>query len=384
MAIAAFDFSQLPHLEEVLGAYHDVCVAGATVQVVIHTTIAWPVPFLDMLRTRMTCTNFKLEIVLKLSSIRLHLVDCHRQLFYERLEDYDVFVYTEDDIRVTPRTIATYLQETKRVEQLVTSYNQRAGNTQQFKPSDFNVGIVRYEYNFPSNVVMDDSTRHATENVTRVYWEHSSFKPPTVPNAIDHVPQEPLEKEPYVHMKNHHQGMFLATRELLQEWKVRPNCQFDVASNRPGRKNQPSQPLFGTQRVWMSSMHLYGNKRGCRVQQVLPMAAFGALTVHHIPNKNYRRVGQYRTRDMVKDETVEVSTEELLGALQLHLALTDAYPLSPTSNTADIRVSMYISPEIVEKKKQDPSWKANLDAFDAYLARGGVLSAADRENAFLH
>jgi hypothetical protein len=186
--------------------------------------------------------------------LKLHLVDCHRPLFYEKINEYDLFIYTEDDIRVSPRTVAAYLDETHRIAEKVGK--ERA--------SDFNVGIVRYEYNFPSNVVMDDKTRHATQNVTRVYWEHSMFPP--IPKAIDAAPVDEF-KETHVHMKNHHQGMFMATADLLKAWKDRIGCEFDKVRDRPGLKNRPSQPSEGTQRVWMSSQMLYGG-RHCNVQQV--------------------------------------------------------------------------------------------------------------------
>jgi len=271
--------------------------------------------------------------------------------------------------------VATYLRHTHKIEQLVqgTEYN----------PSDFNVGIVRYEYNFPSNLVIDDSTRDATENVTRVYWEHSSFKPPMVPNTLDHVPQQPLAKE-YVHMKNHHQGMFLATRSLLQAWKERKGCQFDVASNRPGHPKKSSQPLFGTQRVWISSQQLYGGKKfACAVQQAIPVQDFGALTVHHLPNKNYRRVGKYRTRDMERDTGVEVSQEALMTALQLHIALTRAFPPRPREKK-DIRIRMAMELDNPNRQQPEESWKPRLQAFRAYVERGGVMNEQDMEQTALY
>lgn len=171
IAIAAFDFSQIPHLEEVLDAYQGLCVTGAAkVDVVIHATVAYPVALIDLWNARLlnSCRGgvFSLQIVLQPSSLRLHLVDCHRDLFYARLEDYDLFIYTEDDIRVTPATVGAYVTETKRVQDLVGK--ERSMN--------FNVGIVRYEYNWPNNVIIDDKTRHATQNVTRVYWEHGRVR----------------------------------------------------------------------------------------------------------------------------------------------------------------------------------------------------------------
>ena len=103
-----------------------------------------------------------MTIIVKPYSMRLFLVDCHRYLFYDKIDDYDLFIYTEDDMIVRPKLIASYIDETDRVIDVV-GLN---------KSQDFNVGIVRYEYNFPSNVVIDDNTRHSTQNVTRVYWEH--------------------------------------------------------------------------------------------------------------------------------------------------------------------------------------------------------------------
>lgn len=162
VVIVSFDFSQLPHLEEVLMGYHDVCVAGAYVDVIIHATVPYPVTLIDLWNTRITCSHFSVTIVLKPSSLRLFLVDEHRKVFYEKVHQYDLFIYTEDDIRLTPTTVAAYMMETQRIESILSDQKSI------YHPSDFNVGIVRYEYNYPTNVIMDDNTRHATLNVTRV------------------------------------------------------------------------------------------------------------------------------------------------------------------------------------------------------------------------
>jgi len=103
------------------------------------------VALIDMLNDRMRCSNpspkagMTMTLMLKPSSVKLHLVDFHRALFYERIDQYDLFIYTEDDIRISPKVVASYLHETKRVKSLVGP--DRA--------TDFNVGIVRYEYDFP-------------------------------------------------------------------------------------------------------------------------------------------------------------------------------------------------------------------------------------------
>ena len=200
VTIASFDFMQLPHLEEVLDGFRDLCYAGSKVDIVIYTTVVYPVAFIDMFNDRMRCNNpspnagLTTTMILKPHHVRLHLVDFHRQLFYERIDDYDVFIYTEDDIRISPTTVAAYLHETNRVESIVGSQHA----------TDFNVGIVRYEYDFPENVVITDKTRHATENVTRVYWEH--LGKPVFEKAVDKVEDDALSPY-YVSMHLHHQGM---------------------------------------------------------------------------------------------------------------------------------------------------------------------------------
>jgi len=362
VAVAAFDFSQIPHLEEVLDAYHDVCVAGAAVHLVIHATVAYPVTLIDLWNSRFDCPQFNLTIVLKPKALRLHLVDCHRTLFYENINQYDLFIYTEDDIRVAPTTVATYVSETQRIKHIL------QGN-KEFKPSDFNVGIVRYEYNYPANVIIDDKTRHATQNVTRVYWEHSGFERPVVPNAVDSAPQTPLADR-YLTMKNHHQGMYLATRELLLAWKERPKCEFDKVRDRPGKGSQPTE---GTQRVWMSSQMLYGG-RHCHVQQVIPKDKFGTLTVLHLPNKNYRRVGKYRNRQFSDGtEVFEQPHASLLTAMELHLGVRQAWPAAPQKPYQGIRMI----DQVDNPPDRTDLLGRRMKEYEEYVERGGVLSEDD-------
>jgi hypothetical protein len=361
VAIASFDFSQFPHLDEVLDAYHDLAVAGCWVDVVIHTTVAYPVALIDMWNTRLVHEQFALSVVVKPPSLRLHLVDCHRTIFYERLEQYDLFVYTEDDIRVTPSTVSAYLSETARVAQLIEGT--------EYKPSDFNVGIVRYEYSYPPNVIIDDKTRHVTMNVSRVYWEHSAFDRPAVPNAVLQVEQSPLASE-FVTMRNHHQGMFLATRQQLVDWKDRPKCHFDRIRDRPGRGNQPSE---GTQRVWMSSQMLYGG-RHCKVQQVLPKARFPSLTVLHLPNKNYRRVGKYRNRTFSDGtEVFQAPHESLLSAMEVHVGLRRSFPAQPQRPYRGIRMV----DEVNKARDRTPLLERRLREYEDYVKRGGVMNEYD-------
>lgn len=144
VAIASFNFDQLNSLEESLEGFRDLAETGCIVEVVIHTTEPYSVSLIDLLNTRMyygldDAGSFRIKIVLICPDVRLHLVDYHRALFYDHLEKFDLFIYLEDDMRVNPTLVANYLLETEKVKELV-------------GPEDavnYNIGITRYEYNFP-------------------------------------------------------------------------------------------------------------------------------------------------------------------------------------------------------------------------------------------
>ena len=195
-----------------------------------------------------------------------------------------------------------------------------------------------------------------------------------VPNTIYNVIQTKEMGERYVSMGNHHQGMFLATRDLLLAWKDREKCNFNVVKNRPGSASQPAE---GTQRVWMSSQQLFG-KRHCNVQQVFPMDKFGALTVLHVPNKNYRRVGKYRRRQF-SDGTEEFEINpDLLTALQLHLTIRKTWPAKPIlPYNGTVRMFDEIG------NKRTPLLERRMQEYNDYVRRGGVLSNIDFDKTLL-
>ena len=386
VTIASYDFMQLPHLEEVLDGFIDLCYAGSKVDVVIYTTVVYPVALIDMFNDRLRCNNpsptagFTLTLMLKHSRVRLHLVDFHRELFYERIDQYDLFIYTEDDIRISPTTAAAYLHETRRVEGLVGAEHA----------TDFNVGIVRYEYDFPENVVITDKTRHATENVTRVYWEHIG-KPP-FEKSMDKV-DDPALAPYFITCRHPHQGMYLVTPALLRAWRDRgPNCQFDKVRDRPSSTRNPGQPTEGTQRVWMSSQMMYGG-RHCAIKQLLPVDSFGQLTVLHLPNKNYRRVGKQgrlgggdgAPKNEFSDgsEVFTPTHPDLLKGLELHVAIKRQFP-GPRG--ADVGGGgRYVGIRVVDtdinlnrvSKDHRANAKKRLGEYAAYVSRGGYLIESD-------
>ncbi len=270
---------------------------------------------------------------------------------------------------------------------------------------DYNIGIVRYEYNYPPDVIINDKTRHATENVTRVYWEH--LWKPLVPKSV-HSPEEILEAKDkdiiekyYVTMDNAHQGMFIATKDLLLAWKSRPNCQFHVIRQRPGMKDKPSQPSEGTQRVWMSSRMLHGKKH-CNVKQLLPIANFNQLAVWHLPNKNYRRVGRkgriggdksdIENEFATGDEKFTGPDPSLPTAMELHLQMRKVYgyPEIKDDSKGDSVAKKYNGIIMVNEFDYQNHYRGfqphvdlvdqRMKAYDDYVSRGGIMADIDYQN----
>ena len=145
VALASFNLDQLTFLEEQLEGYRGLAEAGAEVSVVIHATEPYSIALIDILNTRMYFDSkkyvgsFNVKIVLLNPHVRLHLVDHHRTLFYDNLDNFDLFIYSEDDMKANVQAVATYLEETERVRSLIGAE----------KASNYNVGIIRYEYNYP-------------------------------------------------------------------------------------------------------------------------------------------------------------------------------------------------------------------------------------------
>lgn len=108
------------------------------------------------------------------------------------------------------------------------------------------------------------------------------------------------------------------------------------------------------------------------VQQVIPKDKFGALTVLHLPNKNYRRVGKYRNRQFADgSEVFETPHESLLTAMELHLSVRQNVPSEPQHPYRGIRMVDEVTRDrtaLLERRMQE---------YQDYVNRGGVLNEYD-------
>jgi hypothetical protein len=157
---------------------------------------------------------------------------------------------------------------------------------------DFNVGIVQYEYNYPSNlVVMDDKTPHATENVTRIYWEHGQY-PSILPmwwkESVSSEHDMLQQTHTTMHARSSSRHVFGDSRIATGvERQTRPRWD-DSRSWVPHLKTTVRTTLGSYPTRMDAQSNVVRIQTLQHVQQVLPITSFGSLTVLHLPNKNYR------------------------------------------------------------------------------------------------
>ena len=115
VAITSFDFEQLVHLERMLDGVRDMCEAGASPEILVYSVEAWPSELQQILSHRLFCYRTGASVVMKVvllpRSVRLHLANHHRKDMYLRLQDFDLFVYAENDLLISASTVAAFLAE---------------------------------------------------------------------------------------------------------------------------------------------------------------------------------------------------------------------------------------------------------------------------------
>lgn len=62
---------------------------------VFYPSLSLLVGLIDMLNARLSCETMTVTIAVQSPGVRLNLVDCHRELFYEKIDSYDLFIYSE-------------------------------------------------------------------------------------------------------------------------------------------------------------------------------------------------------------------------------------------------------------------------------------------------
>lgn len=254
IAVAAYNLDAFGCFDRMFDSFRDICEGGFSVDLFIYTARDWPQDVMESLESRMACRHplaqFNASMIIKHPGVGHDLVRYHKTLFYENLDNYDLFIYTEDDHLVRLRHVTAYLEETNRLKQTL-------GNT---RFMDYSIGFLRYER------IEEENFAHATFEHK---WNLKYF-------AEAHmVPVEGINDTSYFSPGGYcHQGMYMATNEQLRAWSERPNCRFNDTNVRNGMI-----------REYISSLWLFYHPEGCKVTQLIPVKSYRDFFIHHLADK---------------------------------------------------------------------------------------------------
>lgn len=279
IAVASYKVKTYDKFEIMFDAYRDLCESGAVVDLVVYTAKPWPLHVLQNLNARGTCRNangaLNVSIRIKSKKWKEELVKFHRSLFYESLSDYDLFIYTEDDLLIRPAHVISFLDETRKLRDTVGDAHF----------TDYSIGFLRYEV---------QREKEKQRVVYEFKWELKSRQ------AFDdqHVIHVPDSNQTYFNGgSSGHQGMYMATPRQLLAWKDRlPNCHFSNVSADQG----------GGIRERISSLHLY-DKAGCNVTQLIPTDSYQDFLIHHVASHQHEVLHKYLPRGVTFDTVSPLS-----------------------------------------------------------------------------
>lgn len=238
VAVTAFDDSHQEYIEFMIDRLEsDVCAgderSNIHIKVLFYQSPAATESFSKRTGSCNTTRNssFEYDSIVKAEKKGVRLSAHHRAYFLNATtEDYDLFVYSEDDLFIQLKHMQAYLRETDRLESLTNSYS-------------YSIGFLRYEIDPRTNKCIaweqlnpDWLTLLPNNNNN----SNSSYYVMTRP------PRNRTDGDDWKHGM-YHQGMYMATPQQLQHWARTCPCFVDPLG-RPARK------LF---REMVSSVCLY-------------------------------------------------------------------------------------------------------------------------------
>jgi hypothetical protein len=291
------------------------------------------------------------------------LAAVHRQHFYHLVDshiasdNYDIFVYTEDDLWIRPTHVAAYLHETRLLQALVGPE----------RLADYSLGFLRYEL--------------SATDASRVIWEHGwdTSTPGFRQQHMIHVPayaahasaadkngsrSRTLQEDGAYYFNGagtFHQGMYMATPQQLRLWRERPGCHFNETA-------QFLVPPFAGLREKMSSLQLF---RQCNVTQLLPLRSFPDFLVQHMGSTQHTVLHRLvRPRGSINN----VSPRELHQAIARNLEwLANHNSSSHGRRRDDTTTTSYKGLAMFADDRRYKDFAPNNSIFEEYVANGGRL-----------
>lgn len=261
------------YLDDMIDSFRDLCHSGAKVFIQLYITSPLSVEQINLFNAKNKCFHpdgaFEIHAKIKPLNLKFHFVDAHRKDFYENLDSYDLFIYTEDDHYIRPTHVAAYFHHTQKLYEL----------TGEAFPN-YSIGFLRYERDL--------------ENAQKLTFDQYLYK-----YAGLHSFGNPALLGLYVgNTRMPYQGMFMATQDQLRNWKTK--CEFDNVQN-----HGESKEII--HREYVASLALFSNdgvkKESCNVTQLFPIESFQDFLLHHmadkyITNANFERENSMSPQDL--------------------------------------------------------------------------------------
>lgn len=221
VCISNYGEGQLSYLHQVLSAYSEM--KHFSVDIILHTTQALDLSRFPIQQRQILCDPV----------VGRDLAMFHREIMIESQNDYDLFVYSENDILISEQNLLTLCAATKNL------------------PDPYAIGFIRYERNRKNPGDSELYLPDAHPSGGRVY------KGEVIVNGVR-----------YAKLRNLHQGCFVLTRDQL---KRATKSRFFSYYNRGDPLNREVGATF----VYI----------GCGLQKIIPVDLIDQLLIHHLPDK---------------------------------------------------------------------------------------------------
>lgn len=207
-------------------------------------------------------TNLEIFFAIFPKSIGHMLVHQHKPWFVELRNQYDYYIYCEDDVFITNQHFENFIKYQSNL------------------PDPFACGFLRYEYKPDSNYkyLFDQHPVHSI---------HRGGQTIIKSNYI-------INNESYFEVYNIHQGCYILTRSLL-------NRAIDSGRYLEQTNYYAGHPLEG------AASDVYYK---CGIIKVIPRKHVSNLLIHHLPNKYVNMLPDIYTEDTTPDD-IKISIIDL-------------------------------------------------------------------------
>ena len=244
-AIMAYDRKQHIHLLTMLHSAVSMCEGGLRVTILLYTADSNPYTPKEREELQALCDSctgrtggtLALENIAVDAQLKFDATMQHRKEFLRRIDEYDLFVYSEDDVHIELRHIAAYVEASSHLARSEDGHKYVLG-WQRLERNGIGLGAEH------------------------VMWE----------NGVDNYHGVEVGGRLYATMVNPHAGAWMATRSELK------------AHHKQCRILHIPKTAGSFTRVRAGGWNLYMN---CGRRKVLPVRNFQNFLVHHLPDKNW-------------------------------------------------------------------------------------------------